>query len=231
MKKTLTLLMILALIFSPKLFRAQGDNIKLGLKVAPNLAWMTSDSKYYEYNGVSGGAIIGFISDFNFSEHYGLSTGFNFSFLNGKMKFPDVVTIGKASDTGTMSRKYNFIYLEIPVMIKMKTKDFGKFCFYAQIGFGTGFRLKAKANDEFLGPGDVMMTDKSDITNETTLIREAVLIGIGTEFHIDESTSLLFGLSYSNTLNNVLKGNNSQYPDVKAKGLLNYAELNIGVLF
>jgi hypothetical protein len=67
-------------------------------------------------------------------------------------------------------------------MMKMKTKDYGRFCFYAQIGFGTGFRLKTRAKDEFQSPGHETVNDKKDITSETTLIREAVLIGIGTDF-------------------------------------------------
>jgi len=212
---------------------AQNLPVKLGLRVAPNIGWMTTDAKHYTSNGTSGGVTVGFVSEFYFQEHYAFSTGFNFLFLNGKLQYPDVQLLeGKiVKDTGTLSRKYNFIYLEIPLMFKMKTKDFGKFDFYGQIGFGTGFRLKAKSKDSFQPTTQDAVTDKNDITTKTTMIRESVLIGIGTEFHIDESTMIVLGFSYSNSLNNLLLGNNLKYSDVSAQGLLNYAELNIGVLF
>jgi hypothetical protein len=117
-------------------------------------------------------------------------------------------------------------------MVKMKTKEFGKFSFYAQIGFGTGFRLKCQAKDEFMTQNNETINNKHTITDsETTLIREAILVGIGTEIKLDESVSMLIGLSYSNTLNNVLKGSNTRYPDRTNRSSLNYAELNIGVLF
>jgi hypothetical protein len=194
---------------------------------------MTSSAHNYDPDGVSGGATVGFVSEFYFTERYALSTGFNFLFLNGKLKYPDVQTPEgqKVKDTGTLTRKYNFIYLEIPLMLKMKTKDFGKFDFFGQIGFGTGFRLKAEAKDSFQPINQDSFSGKNDVTNKTTMIREAVLVGLGTEFHIDESTRVVVGITYSNSLNNLLIGNNLKYPDVSAQGLLNYTEFNIGVIF
>jgi len=223
----------LVVLFYSQSVSAQKLPIKLGLRVAPNIGWMTTDAKYYSSDGTSAGVSLGFVSEFYFGDHYAFSTGFNFMFLNGRLQYPDVrIPDGSTvSDTGSLSRKYKFIYLEIPLMFKMKTKDFGKFDFFAQIGFGTGFRLKAKAEDSFVTSEQNIVNDKSDITSQTTLIREAVLVGLGTEYHIDESTTVVVGLSYSNSLNNLLTGNNLKYPDVSAQGLLNYLELNIGVLF
>ncbi|HTX89224.1 MAG TPA: porin family protein [Bacteroidales bacterium] len=219
------LLLLLVLLFSTGYSQKK---VRLGLRIAPNIAWMNPDQKDYSYNGVGAGVSLGFVSDFYFTPNYGLSTGFTFSFLNGNLTQP----FATATDTGTVNRKYNFRYLEIPLMVKMKTKEFGRFSFYAQIGFGTGFRLKCEAKDEFLTQEHGTINDKSNITDaETTLIREAILVGIGTEVRLDESVSLMVGLSYSNTLNNVLKGNNSRYPDLTNRSSLNFAELSVGVLF
>jgi hypothetical protein len=233
MKRNIIGWSVFVLIILSNTVSAQNLPIKLGLRVAPNIGWMNSDAKHYTNDGISGGITIGFVSEFYFLEHYAFSTGFNFMFLNGKLKYPDIQLLeGKTiKDEGVLSRKYNFTYLEIPLMLKMKTKEFGKFDFYVQIGFGTGFRLKTKSRDTFQPTNQESVTDKNEITNKTAQIRESVLIGTGTEFHVDESTTLLLGFSYSNSLNNVLLGNNIKYPDVRAQGLLNYAELNIGVLF
>ena len=211
---------------------AQDQHFKFGIRVAPNLGWINPDTKYYSYHGVAAGISLGFVTDINFTAHYAFSTGFNFSFLGGNVTYPDSLLNGKTKVDGTMSRKYGFRYFEIPCLFKMKTKDFGKFDFFAQVGFTTGFRLKTKAKDNFQTATQGTISDSKSITEEETqLIREAVLIGIGTEFHLDESTSLFFGLSYSNSLNNVLKGANLKYPDLNARGSFNYAEVNLGVLF
>jgi hypothetical protein len=227
MKRTaITILLTLFLVISMGAFSQKP--IRLGLRIAPNIAWMNPGEKMYKYNGIAAGASFGFISDFYFSPHYAFSTGFTFSFLNGNLTMP----YASSPDTGTLNRKYGFRYLEIPLMVKMKTKEFGKFSFYAQIGFGTGFRLKTVATDDFMTDLHGTISDKGTLSSEeTTLIREAVLVGIGTEVSLDESISLVIGLDYSNTLNNVLKGTNSRYPLLDNRSSLNFAELSIGVLF
>ncbi len=231
MKKILTFysLVLLILLGGPAL--SQNQHVKMGVKVAPNIGWMNSDTKGYEYDGITGGATLGFISEFYFMEHYAFVTGFNFSFLNGKLKYPSIVIQDGDTLPGILNRKYDFTYLEIPVLLKMKTKKYGKFSFFAQLGVGTAFRIKCRAKDTFHPENQSSFTEKNDITGQTTLMRESIIVGLGTEFHIDESTVLLFGFNYNNTLNNVLNSNNPADPDVKEKGLLNFAELSIGVLF
>jgi hypothetical protein len=226
--KVLLLAISLILLFLTPGFSQDSSPVRLGLKISPNISWMNPNETGYTSNGTSIGFSFGFISEFRISEHYKISTGFNFSFLGGNLQFP----YAKSPDTGSMSRKYNFRYLEIPLMIKMKTKDYGNFSFFGQIGFGTGFMLRTQVNDDFMTQTHGTITDKSNLTtNEVAFIREALLIGLGTEYKIDESISLLIGLSYSNSLNNVLQGQNTKDPGLSNRSSLNYAELNIGVLF
>lgn len=234
MTKRIKILILVLILFNctQGIILAQNQIMKFGIRVAPNLGWINPDTKYYSYNGLAGGISLGFVSDINFTEHYALSTGFNFSFLNGNLTYPDSLLYEGQMLDGTMSRKYGFRYIEIPILFKMKTKNFGKFDFFAQVGFGTGFRIKTKAKDNFETTTQGTISDKKSITEqETRLIREAIIVGIGSDFHIDESTFLFFGLSYSNSLNNVLKGYNVKHPDLEARGFLNYAELNVGILF
>jgi len=210
---------------------AQRKPIKMGLKVSPNLSWMMPDSKHYAYNGVTGGTLVGLVSDFYFAEHYAFSTGFNFAFLNGKLQYGDWVIDNKDTIPGQMDRKYKFIYIDIPYMIKLATREFGHFSFFGQIGFSTGFRISAKARDEFNpDDGSNSRSENSDITGETTLLREAILFGLGVEYHLDEDTRIFVGVSYSNSLNNILTGTNARYVQ-NEKALLNFAELNLGILF
>ena len=227
MKKTITCFFLFVTFLSAQKGFSQNLPVKLGLQVSPNLAWLSPKATDYNSDGAVLGVTIGLISDFYFAERYAFSTGLNFSFINGKMNFPDSIPAA----SGKTSLKYNFIYLEIPMMIKMSTRDFGKYSFYGQIGFGTGFRLTASTKGTFIDDATNKETDvKNDVAGNTSLIRESVIIGFGTEYHLDESSRILVGLSYSNALNNVLTGSNKK-TFIEEKALLNLAELKIGFIF
>jgi hypothetical protein len=209
--------------------------LKLGLRVAPNIGWMNPNTKGYSSDGARFGGTIGFISDIYFAQNYAFSTGLNFQFINGKLNYNDSMLVESSNKVvyGEVFRTYHFLYLEIPLMIKMKTKTFGKVSYFGQIGFGTGFRLNATVKEHFVpadpkngGPVD----QQYDFKTGTTLIRESILIGVGCEFHVDESSRIILGISYSNSLNNVFNGVNYSSNQIE-KSQLNYAELNIGFLF
>ncbi|MCX6278575.1 MAG: porin family protein [Bacteroidetes bacterium] len=233
MKKTITSSLILILAVAPCILFSQASHpMKLGLKVAPNIGWMSPGTKGYTNDGARVGATVGFVSDFYFAENYALSTGFNFQFLNGKLRYSDSLMVeGSAGlQDGEVFRKYNFLYLEIPVMIKMQTKKFGKLSYFGQIGIGTGFRIKTTVKEHFELTKGGAVDQQYDFNGGTTLIRESILVGIGCEYHLDESSRIMFGISYSNGLNNILTGENYK-SNLVEKSLLNYVEVNIGFLF
>jgi opacity protein-like surface antigen len=230
MKKTsIRIFAVTLILFLTKVGFSQAPTpVRLGLRIAPCISWMSPNEKGYEYKGVTAGFSFGFISEFNFTQHYAITSGFNFSFMGGNLQLP----YAKAPDTGTLNRKYSFRYLEVPLMIKMKTREFGHLTYFGQIGFGTGFNLRTKVKDDFTTLEKGTISDKSNLsTSEVCFIREAVLAGLGVEYKIDESVSLILGLSYSNSLNNVLLGKNTKDPGLDNRSSLNYIELNIGVLF
>jgi hypothetical protein len=233
MKKLYTFSFAILLITFPALIFSQAKApLKLGLKIAPNIGWMSPGTKGYSSDGARFGATIGFVSDYYFTENYAISTGFNFQFLNGKLSYTDSLAINdnKKPVYGDVSRKYNFLYLEIPIMIKMQTNVFGKFSYYGQIGLGTGFRIKTTVKEHFVPATGNAVDQQYDFNGGTTLIRESILVGIGCNYHVDKSTQIFIGLTYSNSLNNVLTGANNK-SGLNEKSMLNYAELNIGVLF
>jgi hypothetical protein len=232
MKKLSLAIILITLFISPIDTIGQGSSkLKLGLKVAPNIGWMNPGTKGYTNDGARMGATIGFVSDFYFAENYAFSTGFNFQFLNGKLRYTDSLQVEGVSGyrTGEVFRKYNFLYLEIPLMVKMQTKKFGKMSYFGQMGLGTGFRIKTTVTDnvEFTSGGGA---DQQFDYTEATLIKESIIVGLGAEYHIDESSRLLFGISYSNALNNILTGTNTK-TGLDEKSVLNFVELNLGFLF
>lgn len=233
MKRKSTIIILIVLSAIPAFVFSQTKfPMKLGLKVAPNICWMSPGTKGYTSDGARVGATIGFVSDFYFAENYAFSTGFNFQFVSGKLNYTDSLLIDGNSKVvnGNVFRKYNLLYLEIPMMIKMKTKAFGKISYFGQIGVGTAFRIKATVKEHFEPGTGVPVDQQYDFNNGTTLIRESILVGIGCEYSVDESSRILIGISYSNSLNNILTGVNYK-SNLIEKSQLNFAELNIGFLF
>ena len=230
MRRILILFALICLLPLQSVVAQKKPEVKLGLKFAPNLSFMTTSTQGYSSNGVKFGGVVGLVSDFYFAEHYAFSTGFNFSFLGGKITYADKVMQDTSLVSGIINNNLSFVYIEIPLMIKMFTKKFGKFSFFGQIGFGTGFRIVAHSNQEFIGSKGFSTNEQYDYKGETTLIRESVIVGLGTEFYLDQSTRLFLGFGYSNSLNNILKGFNFA-TGLNQKGYLNYAELNLGLMF
>jgi hypothetical protein len=225
------ILVIIAVLLCQASVTAQKSSpVKLGLRVAPGIGWMSTSTEGYESGGIRGVIAAGLITDIYFTKNYAISTGFSILFPSGKLNYRDSIPINNTWVAGEVSSTYKLIYFEIPIMLKMKTNQFGKFSFFGQVGFGTGFRLKATAQSDFTPDTGTPESRDTNINNKTKVMRESILAGIGLEYHIDESTGIFAGINYSNSLNNVFNAMNLLTGE-ELKASPNYVELSIGVLF
>ena len=199
------------------------QKVQLGIKVGPNLSWIKPDAKNYSSEGSVIGFNWGFLTEFNISTNYAINTGFNVTYNNGKLKYP------YKQDTvyGILQRKYNLQYLEIPVCIKMRTKQIGYIAYYGKIGLGISFNLRAKAKDVF----NVEPEIKKNIQDEITFMRESLIVGAGIQYSLGGSTSLMLEIIFNNGFSDILKGNNAIDNTIKQNAVSNYIELNLGVIF
>ncbi|NOX48043.1 MAG: PorT family protein [Chlorobi bacterium] len=232
MKKTIPIMIIL-LFWGMQSF-SQVKPFRFGFKVAPNISWISPDSKGYSADGAQLGFSWGFLADITLTENYFVKTGFEVDYLGGKLNYPHTMLIpgDTLSSVGNMNRKYNLRYLTIPLTIKMRTNQFGKVAYYGEIGFGTSFNLRAKGADSFdYNGGQSNYSSEEDLNDEVTFVKSSIIVGGGMEYFIDNSTSIILGISFSNGLNNILKGDNSVDPEIKQKGHLYYFQLTVGVMF
>lgn len=213
---------------------SQVKPFRFGVQVAPNLAWIAPDSKNYENDGIVPGFAWGFQSDITLTDNYFVKTGFNLEYMNGKLKYPHEKKLNESDTvfTGTLYRKYNLRYLEVPLILKMRTNKFKSTAYFGEIGFGTSFNLKAKAKDDFnYNNGQDSDITEDDIKNEVVFMRSTLKVGAGIEYFIDESTSITVSLNFNNGLSNILKGENSKDPEIDQRAQLYYFQLNVGILF
>jgi hypothetical protein len=222
-------LLILTVFTAVNHLQSQTKPFRFGFRVAPVLSWISPDAEQYHYDGLTLGFSWGLMADITLADNYFIKSGFSYDYVNGKLSFPHQKD---TSETGTLFRKYKYRYIEVPLTIKLRTNKFGKFAYFGEVGLGTAFKIRAKSNDEFK-PGNEGETTRweSDISSETPFIKESLIAGIGTEYFLDQSTSLMLELTFSNSLSDILDGDNTLYPDIGQKGYLYGFQLNIGILF
>lgn len=197
--------------------------VQFGIKLGPNLGWIKPDAKDYSSEGSVLGFNWGFITEFNISTNYAINTGFNVAYNNGKLKYPYV----QDSVEGILQRKYNLQYLEIPICLKMRTKQIGYLTYYGKIGLGISFNLRSKSKDIFNVEPEV----ENNIQDEITFMRESLIVGAGVQYSLGGSTSLMFEIVFNNGFSDILSGKNTIDPTIKENAISNYIEFNLGVIF
>ena len=207
------------------------QSFRLGLKASPSLAWMKPDTEDYEREGIRLGFSYGLLAEFLLAEHYSFATGVHVSYFGGKLKFPHYKEIDEQPYI-EKERIYRLQNLEIPVTLKMKTREIGYNTYFAKFGFGGSVNLKATADDRFTNPdGSSITLNDLNIKNEIPLMRVSMILGAGTEYSLGGNTSLVGGITFNNGFTNILKGNNNLPPNRKKVARSNYLEVTLGILF
>ncbi len=230
MKKATLIILVLTFLCALSASSQQKPFV-FGFKAGPNIGWMKPDAQGYESDGIKGGFSWGFIADFFLMENYGIATGFDVIFLNSGLKMPHMEVDGGNTLTGTLHRKYKLKYIQIPITLKMQTKEMGKFRIYGQIGLGTGFLIGAKADDEFIQDTGETTNTENDIYDDISFIRSSLILGAGVEYSLGGSTNLLVGFSFDNGFIDILKGQNTLDPTINNKGYVNYVSFIVGIVF
>lgn len=231
MKKT-ALLLTLALLMIAHTGFSQIKPFRFGLKVAPAITWVSPDSEGYENEGAQAGFSWGFISDITITENYFFATGFNVNYLKGKISYPYHETTDTITNTGTMVTDMKLRYIDIPLTLKMKTNRFKDVQYYGQVGFSLAFNIKTKTEETFRIDGiNKTVTSEHDRTDDMQLLKASLMLGGGIEYYIDNSTSIIAGVTYYNGISNIMKGYNTVDGSVKQKATPHFVELTLGIIF
>lgn len=196
--KNKALLLILLLFATSSLF-AQDNKFKLGIRFAPMFAFNKvadnndNDSINFETNGVGLRFSAGFFGDFHFGSNYAFHTGLWYTVNRGAMKYTSTDPLIKNGNA-----VYNLQQVQIPVALKLFTNEISTdMKLYFTLG-GT-FSLKinekrlewASDNDYFTRPG----TGNAFVFGDVGL-----LLGMGVEYQLAESTIFYGGITYNRGL-------------------------------
>lgn len=177
---------------------------QLSFTASPSVNWMSPEGEGVQNNKSKLGYEFGVGGDFYFDQEmrYAFSTGLLVSQTGGELSYNvDAETFdfaGVTLDSGR-SIRYRLQYIEIPYALKMRTKQFYRWNYWALFGLSSSIKISAK------GDSSDKQLDKTDIGNEVKLFNTALNIGIGGEYDLGERNSLVLGLIYKDGLMDVTK--------------------------
>ncbi|QHL87765.1 outer membrane beta-barrel protein [Nibribacter ruber] len=220
----------LALVFSSHNASAQ---VEIGVKISPSLAFsrtIAQDKYKFDGEGAKPGFGIGVIADYFFGANYAVSSGLIYNIKGGNVaynySYPDPASVG-GTITKSGKDELSLQYLEIPVALKLFTNEITpETRFYFQAGTSLNTMLNAKVNEKKVDP------DGDKYTKRFNTFEIDVLIGIGAERNLGQSTKLFGGITYHRGLTDA---DDSYYSDLfgddKVELKNNSFSLDLGIKF
>ncbi len=186
-------LVLIPVIFFSMVRMIHAQKAELGLQFSPALAWMKPSEKEWKNDGMRFGFRYGVNVDLMFSDHYGIGTGILMAHRGGRLTFQDTLKI-----------RFRFQYLDVPVVLKMRTGEIGYMRYYGIFGMTPGFRLSAKAQNSSGG----LTYEEVDIKDDIRLTNISLTIGLGIQYILSGNTRLVAGIEFNNGFSDLLKDDN-----------------------
>ena len=188
---------------------------RIGLKIAPLVAWLKSETEDVGSSKVKIGFNYGAMVDRLFTENYAFGTGVEITSKGGTLQ-------DERGDSSITTTKYYLKYLEIPLTLKMRTNDFDVISFWGQFGLAAAFNIKASADKETLQTN--FKKEGVDVKDDIRFFNSSLIVAIGVEYAIGDRTAAFCGFTFNNGFIDILKDK-----DLKVNN--NYIALNIGLIF
>ncbi|NRB64142.1 MAG: outer membrane beta-barrel protein [Saprospiraceae bacterium] len=244
MKKNIVLTALFLLFMTGA--QAQYDNLRFGMELSPSFSWLTTDDNKINRSGSNLGLKLRMLTEYNFGENYAFTSGIGFHFNSGGQLQHDNGGIfwvnsdlDPALDTlpAGVNLRYNLQYVEIPLGLKMCTREFGYLRYYLQPALTLGFNSQAKGTIEGRGIGND--AEEIKISRDIIGLNLAWGIGAGVEYALSESTSLVGGLAFQLGFTDMNKDDGTYFDesrngaarDENSKTKNNSLTITLGILF
>ena len=160
MKKIVALAVFLSAL--TMILHAQED-IRFGFQISPTFSWMNTSTNRINPSGTNLGLKLGMIGEFYFRENYAFVSGIGFGFNHGGTlqhelggRYWTKSELSSALDTlpDGVKLKYGIQYVEIPIGLKLRTREFGYLRYYIDPAITLGFKTQGKGKIEGVGVGE-----------------------------------------------------------------------------
>ncbi len=245
MHRQITLLVAILAFAGTQVTAQDFSRFKFGLQLSPSLSWMTSDFSALDGNGTNLGLKLATQAEFFFAPNYAIETGIGFHFnsggtlqsANGGRFFSR--SVDESSEYSEVvgpntALKYSIQYVEIPLGLKLRTREFGYLTYYLEAPLFT-FGIRGNSTGSLSGGGVSQALDDIDIKKDVRVFSLAWGFGGGVEYSVAESTRLFAGLQFSRIFTDVTKDKDDIYTGRNTsddpKAGINSLTLRLGVLF
>lgn len=215
-----------------------GKNMRFGAQLSPTVSWMTSDHSKVLGGGVDVGLKVGAQAEFGFAENYFFTVGIGFGLNHGgKLQFAnggDLLPNSLLSDEVPESIRNNFEpdtkinyklnYLEVPLGLKLRTREYGYIRYFAEIPIIT---LSAVTSAKGSIDASNLDVNKENIKKDVKQLNAQWGLGGGFEYNFSETNAILFGLYYHQGFFDMTKKRGSS----DGKEVNHLISLKVGVLF
>lgn len=242
---TVVALMVIAIILFGHLESIAQSKFRFGLKAAPLVSWMKPDfgSIPSDFTVENGGIRVGFMwgpqAEIVLSETFLVSTGVDINYTSFKLQG----TLKNQVSGGLVEweQLYKSRFIELPVLLKFRTKEIGYLRYFGLFGMGAGFRYNASTEFQRTESNVSNTVANNESGKYINSFRGSLQIGAGVEYALSGNTALVGSLIFNNGLTNMLK--NQFEPDtpgasftdpfnqINEKGITNYMQLNVAILF
>ncbi len=227
----------------------QREVFRFGIHTSPTWSWMRTDDKLLEGAGLNWGIKLGVQGEYYFADNYalmggiGLALGHGGELLNGypravllpnsNLTDPRLDTLGKDARV-----HYKLNYVEIPFGLRLRggSGEDSPFRFYAEAPIFT-IGLLSRALGNLRGNVPVRLEDEN-IKRDVTNLALSWGVGLGVEYEISPSITLVGGLHYQRLFTDMTTNRGSVLPPSAAewrrensKAILNALALRLGVFF
>lgn len=223
-------------VFQTKAFR-------FTVSLSPLVSWFSPDSKNIDGAGARVGFGGAMTVERNITPNVAFTTGLGITQMGGKIKYDSLDVNDAANDPkSAYNVEYTFKtrYVDIPLMMKFRTDEFGYSRVYFEVGTSLSFLWRARADvsqniftDKEGGNTDRNINEnKNDFNGATSsaqddnllFMRVPLNVGAGWEYALSTNTVIFAGVRYSGGLFNVMRADDT-------KAFNNFISLNVGLLF
>lgn len=218
----------------------QFDLVDVALLTGPSISWMHTDNNTINSKGIKLAYKIHAIADFALNERFSITGGVGLSLgLGGNLVYQTGGNLWSESSLNIprgdslpdgVQLGYRVNYIDFPIGFRMKTNQFGKFRFYAQVPeLMLGIRTRAKGSIE----GEGVNTSGEQIKSQIGFFQLAWALGAGTDYYLSDKITLTGGFRFFQTLADVTDDSGRFRTGNKenSKAYINNIDFRIGLIF